>query len=261
VTVTVVDDGGLAAANTGIYDLDAGNAEAVGAISSTFANADRGVTDEGKDVKATVNGILATTRGTSVRINTDFLDVEVDLKYDTSGPAGANAGKVGLVDAFTITGGGADFQLAGQVDIAGKVGLGISNVAIRSLGQRTLEVNDVGGSPIKQTFTLSDVSSGKDLNLQDGNLTAAQKVVERSIKEISGLRGRLGAFQSNTVQATIRSLGIAFENTTAAESVIRDTDFASQTAALTRSQILVSAAQNTLSLANTQPQGALQLLG
>ena len=61
--------------------------------------------------------------------------------------------------------------------------------------------------------------------------------------------------------ATIRSLGVSSENTAAAESVIRDADFASETAGLTRAQILVSSATQILGLANAQPQAALQLLG
>ena len=75
------------------------------------------------------------------------------------------------------------------------------------------------------------------------------------------MRGRLGAFQKNVVGASIRSLGVALENTSAAESAIRDTDFASSTANLTRSQILVNAATNVLAIANAQPQSVLALLG
>ena len=71
----------------------------------------------------------------------------------------------------------------------------------------------------------------------------------------------MGAFQKNVVGATIRILGVNIENTAAAQSVIRDADFAAETANLTRSQILVSASTNILSLANSQPQSALQLLG
>ena len=55
--------------------------------------------------------------------------------------------------------------------------------------------------------------------------------------------------------------GNSLENTTAAQSAIADVDFASETANLTRSQILTSSAQQILSLANQQPQSALQLLG
>ena len=63
------------------------------------------------------------------------------------------------------------------------------------------------------------------------------------------------------VGATVRSLSIGLENTTAAESVIRDADFAFETADLTRNQILAASAQQILGLANSQPQSALQLLG
>ena len=56
-------------------------------------------------------------------------------------------------------------------------------------------------------------------------------------------------------------LGIALENTAAAESQIRDTDFAAETAALTRGQILQQAAIQSLSLANSGPQAVLSLLG
>jgi flagellin len=71
----------------------------------------------------------------------------------------------------------------------------------------------------------------------------------------------VGTFQRNIVGATIRSLNVAMENTSAATSIIRDSDFASETAALTRSQILVSSSTNILSLANQSPNSALQLLG
>ena len=78
---------------------------------------------------------------------------------------------------------------------------------------------------------------------------------------MTSLRGRLGAFQSNTVGSTINALGVALENTSAAESSIRDTDFAKETANLTRNQILVAAATSAVSLAKSAPSSVLQLLG
>ncbi|MFN4838789.1 MAG: flagellin, partial [Phycisphaerales bacterium] len=107
---------------------------------------------------------------------------------------------------------------------------------------------------------LSSLASGKAFNVVDGDLVKAGKAVDESIRQVSSLRGRLGAFQKNTVGATIRNLGVSLENSAAAESVIRDADFARETASLTRSQILSAAAQNSLGLANSQPQSALQLL-
>ena len=53
------------------------------------------------------------------------------------------------------------------------------------------------------------------------------------------LRGRLGAFEKNTVQTNIDSLQVALENVTSSESDIRDTDFAAETSNLTRAQVLV----------------------
>ena len=92
------------------------------------------------------------------------------------------------------------------------------------------------------------------------DLVRAQEVVSSAIDRVSTLRGRLGAFNRYTVGSTIRSLGVALENTSAAESAIRDTDFAKETAEMTRSQILVQAATNALGIANSQPQNALSLL-
>jgi flagellin len=247
VSVKVVNDGGIqdASGNTtvGVYQLesdDANTAQTTGTDLDSSAAAN-GVRDSGQNIGVTINGIAATSDGKTARVNTDFHNVEITIDDTT-------ATQEGEVNAFTISGGGADFQLAASVDIAGKVSIGVGDVAARKLGN-----SDLG--------YLSDIASGKSFNVVNGNLQSAQSVVAEAIKQISSARGRLGAFQKNTVGATVRSLGIAFENTAAAESVIRDADFASETAQLTRGQILASAATNVLALANTQPQAALQLLG
>jgi flagellin len=244
VSVRVIDDGGAVGDGVLTYEAQDNNAADTGSAVAFTAASNR-ITDYGQDLGATINGINATTVGKTARINTDFLDVEVELTT-------AASQNLANVSAFTISGGGADFQLAGEVNIGNKVSIGISNVASREVGRY-----DDGSS----VFNLSDIGAGAELNLVDGDLSKAQKVVTNAISEISSLRGRLGAFQKNTVGATIRSLGVSLENTQAAESVIRDTDFAAQTAELTRSQILVSSATQVLSIANSQPQNALSLLG
>jgi flagellin len=247
VSVRILDDGGAVGAGSGVYTYDpADNGAAVAGSLVAFSAANSRITDAGQDLGATINGINATTVGKVARINTDFLDVEIELSTTASQALGS-------IDAFTISGGGADFQLAGEVNIGNKVSIGISNVAAREVGR----YQDTAGT----VFNLSDLGNGASLNLVDGDLGKAQRVVTNSISEISSLRGRLGAFQKNTVGATIRSLGVSLENTLAAESAIRDTDFAAQTAELTRSQILVSSATQVLSIANSQPQNALSLLG
>jgi flagellin len=195
---------------------------------------------DGQDLGATINGITATGNGNTARINTDFLDLSITLN-DTG------AQTLASFNAFTVTGGGAKFSLGPNVDIINQVNIGIQDVATRKLGRAGVGYLDA-------------LAQGRPSNVVNGDRETAQKIVNAAIDQVSSLRGRLGAFQKNTVGATIRSLGVALENTSAAESSIRDTNFAAETAELTRNQILVQAATNTLALANSQPQSVLQLL-
>jgi flagellin len=92
-------------------------------------------------------------------------------------------------------------------------------------------------------------------------LSTAQNILDSAISQVSTLRGRLGAFQDFTIGSTVNSLGVAYENVSAAESAITDTDFAAETANLTRDQILQQASTSVLSQANAAPQSVLKLLG
>ncbi len=238
VSVDVINDGSQAGA---VLTLSTTSEDTATPGSATaFASVTNAIRDEGQDVSATINGIAATSRGKVAQINTDFLDVSVELTT-----AGAQA--AGTINAFTITGGGAKFNIGPNVDIGNQVTIGVGNVAARKLGS-------------VDTGFLDELGSGKNSNVVDGDIEAAQKIVNESIDQVSKLRGRLGAFQKNVLGSTIRSLGVALENTSAAESSVRDTDFAAETAELTRSQILVNAATNVLAIANNQPQNVLGLL-
>jgi flagellin len=244
VSVTVKDDGGLTGGSTGVYKMEATNNNDAAASGTAFSGATAAIRDEGQNLGATINGIVATASGKTARINTDFLDVSLSLTDSQS----QTLGSVGTTRSAQITGGGADFMLGGKVDISNKVSLGVADVAVRKLG------NSSDGF-------LASLASGKSNDIASGNFNDAQKIIASAIDQVSATRGRLGAFQKNTIGATIRSLNIASENTAAAESVIRDANFAAETANLTRSQILVNASTNVLSLANQSPQSALALLG
>lgn len=239
VSVDVANAGGQAGA---IHTLSSTNEDVATVAGATaYSAVTNPIRDAGQDVSAIINGIAATSQGKTARINTDFLDLSIELTT-----AGAQASAA--ISAFTITGGGAKFNLGPNVDISSQVSIGIGNVAARNLGD------------LASGF-LDDLGSGNISNVVDGNIEGAQKAVNTAITQVSQLRGRLGAFQKNVIGATIRSLGVAFENTAAAESSIRDTDFATETAELTRSQILVNASTNVLSIANQRPQNVLALLG
>lgn len=243
-TVKVVNVGGTA--GDGVHQLSTINFNSIKAATSAYNSsaATNGITDAGQNVGATINGVQAVSKGRTARVNTDFLDLE--LTFGTS--ASQTIGSVGST-TMTITGGGANFQLAGSVDIAGKVALGVGDVAARKLGSSALGY-------------LSSLASGQANALDTAaDLSTAQNIISESINQVSSLRGRMGAFQRNTIGATIRSLNVAVENSQSAESAIRDADFASETAALQRSQVLASASTNILGIANSSPQSVLQLLG
>ena len=84
--------------------------------------------------------------------------------------------------------------------------------------------------------------------------------VDSAISTIGSTRAELGAIQ-NRFQSTIRNLSNISENVSAARARIRDTDFAAETAELSRNQILQQATTTVLSQANQRPQAALSLLG
>lgn len=109
-------------------------------------------------------------------------------------------------------------------------------------------------------FGASGLSVGTvDISTADG-ASGALTAIDSAISAIGGVRADLGALQ-NRFQSTIRNLSSISENVSAARSRIRDTDFASETADLTRNQIIQQASTTVLSQANQRPQAALQLLG
>ncbi len=89
---------------------------------------------------------------------------------------------------------------------------------------------------------------------------ASLSAIDAAISEVASLRASFGTVQ-NRLESSIRSLAVAQENTTAAESRIRDVDFANETAELTRNQVLQQAGISVLSQANVSTQSALSLLG
>lgn len=115
-------------------------------------------------------------------------------------------------------------------------------------------------------FTGFNGFSATGLGVASGNVETAAgassllTAVDSAISAIGGVRADLGAIQ-NRFQSTIRNLSNISENVSAARSRIRDTDFATETAELTRWQIIQQASTTVLSQANQRPQAALSLLG
>lgn len=191
----------------------------------------------------TVNGTNAIVSGLDLAVRAG--DISADLTLTSAFGDGTSTE---TSTSFEITGGGAVFAIAPTVGLAGQESLGIGEVSTGQLGNASVGF-------------LSTLGSGLANDLASKNFTTAQRIVRAAIKEVATLRGRLGGFQKDTLQTTISSLRVAGENIRAAESAIRDADFAEETSALTRAQILVASAGSVLQLANAQPQSALSLLG
>ncbi|QDU91730.1 B-type flagellin [Pirellulimonas nuda] len=190
--------------------------------------------DTGTDIIANVNGIAAKGAGNSLSINTATLDLSSTI----------TAGFTGQID-FNITGGGALFQLGPDVVSNQQARLGIGSVNTARLGGVSGKLFELG--------TGNGAALATDAN-------GAAKIVEEAIDQVTGLRGRLGAFQRTTLETNRNALNDTLVNLQDAESAIRDADFAEESAALTRAQILVQSGTSVLSIANQNPQNVLALL-
>ena len=119
----------------------------------------------------------------------------------------------------------------------------------------------------KITFTMNTMDSAglgvKGLNLVDtsgAKATYAIDAIAEAVQKVSDQRSTLGAVQ-NRLDHTIANLDNVVENTTSAESAIRDTDMAAEMVDYTKNNILAQAGQAMLAQANSSTQGVLSLLG
>ncbi len=136
-----------------------------------------------------------------------------------------------------------------------------------SIKLRSSSAITVAGSGVSAALGFSSTSISIDTsnNVSTISLTTqnsasdALSFLDATLSQLNSLRSSLGAIQSR-LESTVSSLGITLENVSSARSQIRDTDVASETAELTRSQILQQAGVAVLSQANQSATSALQLL-
>ncbi len=122
--------------------------------------------------------------------------------------------------------------------------------------QLTISTTNMQGTTSVTAVTVSSaVISGTTGTAAAGMIST----IDTALDVINSERANYGAVQ-NRFEAVIANLSIAAENQTAARSRIMDADFAAETAALTRSQILQQAGTAMLAQANQVPQQVLQLL-
>ena len=166
----------------------------------------------------------------------------LDGKYKGSFQVGADATQTitfKMTSAFTISG------------IAG-ASKGSANIATSTTGSK---------EPYKITAATTAVTVANMNSIKTASAAqSAMANLDFMIKAVDSKRAELGAVQ-NRFDSTIRNQSNVSENLSAARSRIRDADFATETANLTKQNILQQAASSILAQANQRPQSALSLLG
>jgi flagellin len=228
-TLDLTDDANL----TGSFSASLGGSALT--ASSTTA----GVTDVALVAATTfdVSGDFTIQLGDATAVNVaDGSYASAQDLVDAVNTALAGSATATLDDANVMT-----INSAETITVTGAQGLA-------ALTSGTAGVNTASGS--LSTVNVTDVASSNE----------AMRRIDAALGSVSDLRSTFGAVQ-NRFESTISNLSTAVENLSAARSRILDADFASETANLTRAQILQQAGTAMLSQANSLPQNVLSLLG
>ena len=130
----------------------------------------------------------------------------------------------------------------------------------------TIHAGADAGDTIAISLSTADLDDAASVTVGTSNMTlsaagasAALVKIDAALDSIASHRASLGAQQAQ-LESTVRNLANVAENTAAAAGRIMDTDYAAETANLTKAQILQQAATSVLAQANAQPQAVLSLL-
>lgn len=250
-------DQGATGADSGTYTLSINGTQV---FQQAFAGADTAVTVD--TVVASINTMKDTTQvvaskdsnGDLVLTAADGRNIKVGENYAVTngGAAGSNSAITSALSSFTQSA-DANGTYAFDATYRGKV-------SIQSSSAVTI---DAGNAKLGFAGTLLSVDTSKTIANVDvstvDNANAAILAVDAALTSINASRAKLGAVQSR-FDSAISNLQATSENLNGARSRIRDTDFAAETASLTRGQILQQAGTAMLAQANSLPNGVLALL-
>jgi flagellin len=223
-----LNDTKIAGFDVASNDADGNLVDAINAVSD----------DTGVVAGLTSAGALELTAADGRNIELTFSDVNV----------ASDLGFVATVDAATITAGLTVFVATADITLQSD-----SNF---ELGGTVAHISfDAGVFGVNKDKSVTSV----DISSRSGAVEALD-VIDLALENVSASRAKLGALQ-NRLESTINNLSTTSENLSASRSRILDADFASETAQLSRNQIIQQAGVSILAQANQQPQVALALLG
>ena len=194
----------------------------------------------GADVKGTIGGEVALGEGQILTGSTPTKVSGLKIRY-----TGEEAPPDQFAGTVTVSQRSQDFQIGPNTNQTTRVSL--QSVHARRLGN---------GVENKSGFSsLNEIDLRSHQKAQD-----AMRVIDRAIEEVTAFRGRLGAFQKNTLESNLNYLRHAHEEISNSESIIRDADMAEEMTNFTRNQIMVESSTAMLAQANQQPTSVLKLL-
>ena len=205
-----------------------------------------GITAKLNDIKTAI--ILENDEGKNINVTLKNANV-IYMGNASNGTAPAVSG------AGTTS--GKTFTAAGQVTLDASRSYSVATSSGLKVQAGVLSGGSTGtgvtiGSELQRVDSL-DITTVKGAN-------DAIHIVDQAIDSVNAQRAKYGALQ-NRFESTISNLATSSENVSAARSRIQDTDFASETANLSRSQVLQQAATSMLAQANQLPNNVLTLLG
>jgi flagellin len=235
--------------------------------SITISNADAALAGSG----IAINNVLITASGTQVTLDSIVTVINNKGIPGLTASVNADTGKLVLETAganikvsdsvgntFDALAANASTETFGSVTLTGKNGKDVivtSNAASeanRDAALAKMGFTDVGGN-----------SSATAIGLSVGTTANASNSIDRidaALEKVSSARGGLGAIQ-NRLGSTISNLENVSQNLSAANSRIKDADFAAETSKMSKAQILQQAGTAMLSQANASSQSVLSLLG
>ena len=256
-----------ALANTGTvgFDLNDSNGFSIGNVSASITNtADLTALMNAVNASSSTTGVTATLSSAStaslILTSVDGGNIQIGNFTNTGNTLGATVNMTGLGgnvqvinnvlnDSAVVTG-----VIALSSTLSYSVTSNVPNSAGGLFANATAAAGNGAGA---MTASLNSVSA-IDISTATGAQTAIN-TVDLALQNINSARANLGATQTRFQASSANSTNTSIQMSSA-RSVIQDVDFASETAAFTKTQILVQAANAMLSQANSSPQSVLQLL-
>ncbi len=209
------------------------------------------------NANSSTTGVVASYDSSATRLTLTASDGR-DIAIDQGNTIAANQG-LGVVEGTNN-----DANVT-EGSMAAGIGATVSNVYVGSVRLTAAEqIVIAGGDPAKAGFTATSLALGNSA-LNSASVTSVALAnttinrVDAALTSVSNLRSTFGAIQ-NRFDSVIANLEAVTENLAASRSRILDADFAAETAALTRAQVLQQAGVAMLAQANAAPQNVLALL-